>query len=54
MATTRFILNETSFFGFGAREVLADQIKERGFKKILVVTDAALVKAGVTAKVLTE
>ena len=28
MANTRFILNETSYFGFGAREVLLDELKD--------------------------
>ena len=48
----RFILNETSYFGRGAREVLGNEIKSRGFKKILVVTDKSLLEVGVTDKVL--
>ena len=48
----RFILNETSYFGRGAREVLGNEIKSRGFKKILVVTDKSLLEVGVTKKVL--
>lgn len=48
----RFILNETSYFGRGAREVLATEIKERGFNKVLVVTDKSLMEVGVTKKVL--
>lgn len=47
----RFILNETSYFGAGARESLADEIKARGFKKILFVTDKVLLECGVAAKV---
>jgi len=47
----RMILNETSYFGPGARAHLADEVKRRGFKKALVVTDAVLVKTGVAAKV---
>ena len=47
----RIILNETSYFGKGAREVLAEEIKKRGFKKVLLVSDKALIDAGVTAKV---
>ena len=31
--TKKFVLNETSYFGMGAREVLAEEIKARGFKK---------------------
>ena len=38
---TKFVLNETSYFGKGAREELPREIKERGFKKVLVVTDKA-------------
>ena len=48
---TKFILNETSYFGKGAREELPREIKERGFKKVLVVTDKALFEVGVTARV---
>ena len=47
----RFVLNETSYFGRGCREVLPEEIKSRGYKKILVVTDKALFNCGVTAKV---
>ncbi len=47
----RFILNETSYFGGGARESLADEIKSRGFKKILFVTDKVLLECGVAKKV---
>ena len=48
---TKFVLNETSYFGKGAREELPREIKERGFKKVLVVTDKALFEVGVTARV---
>jgi len=47
----RFILNETSYFGRGARVELANEIKTRGFKKVLVVTDKSLIECGVTEKV---
>ena len=47
----RFIFNETSFFGWGARSVLVDEINKRKFKKALVVTDEVLLKAGVVGKV---
>lgn len=47
----RFILNETSYFGAGARESLADEIKARSFKKILFVTDKVLLECGVAKKV---
>ncbi|MGN1327295.1 MAG: lactaldehyde reductase [Clostridia bacterium] len=51
MANTRFILNETSYFGYGAREVLIDEIKDRNFKRIFLVSDKSLVECGVTSKV---
>ena len=54
MATTKFVLNETSYFGNGAREVLAEEIKKRGFKKVFLVSDKSLIEAGVTAKVEEE
>ncbi|MBQ4030272.1 MAG: lactaldehyde reductase [Bacilli bacterium] len=47
----RFVLNETSYFGFGARNVLVEEIKKRKFKKALLVTDNTLIKVGVTNKV---
>ena len=51
MGATKFVLNETSYFGRGAREVLTEEIKRRGFEKIFLVSDQALVEAGVTKKV---
>ena len=54
MSTTKFVLNETSYFGNGAREVLAEEITKKGFKKIFLVSDKSLVEAGVTAKVEEE
>ena len=42
--STKFVLNETSYFGKGAREELAGEINKRGFKKVLVVTDKALLE----------
>ena len=49
--STRFILNEFSYFGRGSRVELVSEIKKRGFKKVLVVTDNALVSCGLVAKV---
>ena len=54
MSTTKFVLNETSYFGNGAREVLAEEITKRGFKKVFLVSDKSLVEAGVAAKVEEE
>lgn len=48
---TKFVLNETSYFGKGSREVLAEEIQKRGFKKVLLVSDKTLVEAGVTKNV---
>lgn len=42
----RIILNETSYFGRGAREKLAGEIEARHFQKILVVTDKSLLETG--------
>ena len=50
----KFVLNETSYFGKGAREVLVEELKKRGFKKALVVTDKSLYDAHVTKKVTDE
>lgn len=49
--STRFILNEFSYFGRGSRSELVPEITKRGFKNVFVVTDAALVKCGVVNKV---
>jgi lactaldehyde reductase len=51
MSVNRIILNETSYFGAGSRNVLADEIKKRGFKKAFIVTDNDLVKFGVAGQV---
>ena len=47
----RFVLNETAYFGRGCRQELSNEIKARGFNKVLVVTDKALYECGVTGKV---
>ena len=47
----RFILNETSYHGAGAISALADEAKNRGFKKALLCSDPDLIKFGVTKKV---
>jgi len=47
----KFVLNEISYFGENSRENLVNEIKSRGFKKILLVSDKELVNAGVTVKV---
>ena len=49
--SNRIVLNETSYFGAGARENIALEAKNRGFKKALLVTDKSLMKFGVAKKV---
>lgn len=49
----RFILNEVSYFGPGARKELPEVAHQLGLKKALVVTDKGLVKFGV-AKMVTD
>ncbi|MFV9372986.1 lactaldehyde reductase, partial [Raoultella ornithinolytica] len=39
----RMILNETSYFGVGSINAIVDEVKKRGFKKALVVTDHDLI-----------
>lgn len=51
MSTNRIILNETSYFGAGSRNVIPQEIKGRGFKKALVISDKDLVKFGVVKMV---
>ena len=48
----RFILNEVSYFGPGARHELPAVVNRLGFKKALVVTDKGLMKFGVAKMVL--
>ena len=48
----RFILNEVSYFGPGARKELPGVVARLGFKKGLVVTDKGLMKFGVAQMVL--
>lgn len=48
----RFILNEVSYFGPGARKELPGVVSRLGYKKALVVTDKGLMKFGVAKMVL--
>ena len=48
----RFVLNEVSYFGPGARQVLPQEVKRLGLHKAFVATDKDLVKFGVADKVL--
>lgn len=47
----RMILNETSYHGAGAITHIVDEVKLRGFRKALIVTDKDLVKFHVVSKV---
>ena len=51
MTAKRFILNETSYHGQGAAAEIVNEIKNRGFRKALIVTDADLVRFGVVNKI---
>lgn len=48
----RFVLNEVSYFGPGAREALPKEIARLGLHKAFVATDKDLIKFGVADKVL--
>ena len=47
----RIILNETSYFGPGAIKEIVPEVRGRGAKKVLVVTDKDLIKFKVATKV---
>ncbi|MCI7540086.1 MAG: lactaldehyde reductase [Veillonellaceae bacterium] len=49
--TNRIILNETSYFGPGAIKEIVPEVRGRGAKKVLVVTDKDLIKFKVATKV---
>lgn len=48
----RFVLNEVSYFGPGARQVLPQEVKRLGLHKAFVATDKSLLQFGVADKVL--
>ncbi len=48
----RLILNERSYFGAGAIQEIAPELTSRGLKKVMVATDADLVKFGVIQPIL--
>ncbi len=47
----RIMLNQTSYFGKGAINEIAGEVKNRGAKKVLLVTDESLVKFKVATKI---
>lgn len=48
----KMILNEVSYFGAGCISAMADEIKARGLRKALIVTDRDLIEFNVTQKVM--
>ncbi len=51
MTVNRMILNETAYFGKGAIANIPSEIKARGFKKAMVITDKDLIQFEVATKV---
>ena len=49
----RMVLNETSYLGAGAIKHIVEEVKIRGYKKALIVTDKDLIKFNVAQKVTT-
>ena len=47
----RIMLNETSYFGKGAIQEIANEVKNRGCKKVMLCTDPDLLKFKVATKV---
>lgn len=47
----RIMLNQTSYFGKGAINEISNEVKNRGCKKVLLVTDESLVKFKVATKI---
>ena len=48
----RVVLNETSYFGRGSRSKLGEELRNRGYSKVLLVTDFTLMDSGVTKNVI--
>ena len=49
--TNRIVLNETSYHGAGAIQVIPEEVKRREFKKAFIASDPDLIKFNVTSKV---
>ena len=47
----RIVLNETSYHGAGAIKEIANEVINRGLKKVMLVTDKDLLKFKVATKV---
>ena len=48
----RIMLNETSYFGKGAIQEIAGEVKSRGCRKVMLCTDPDLLRFGVAARVI--
>ncbi len=47
----RYIFNESVYLGANARAVLPEELKKRGYKKVLLVADDVIIKTGLLSKV---
>ncbi|MCT1996940.1 lactaldehyde reductase [Brachybacterium muris] len=47
----RMIVNQTGYFGRGALQELAPELRRRGFTKAFLITDAVLLEAGTAARI---
>ena len=47
----RYIFNETVYLGQDSRFCLKDELKDRGFKKVLLVSDSTIIKSKVLDKI---
>ena len=47
----RYIFNETVYMGAGSRASLKDELPRRGFRRVFLVSDDAIIKSGVLLKV---
>lgn len=48
----KLVFNRTSFFGTGSIEILAEEIKNRHFKKAFIITDNGLIECGIAQKII--
>ncbi|MEG1646900.1 MAG: iron-containing alcohol dehydrogenase, partial [Clostridia bacterium] len=49
---SKFVLNETAYFGAGCRNELKGEIQKKGYKKAFIVTDNDLIKFKVIDKIV--
>ena len=53
MEINKIVLNETSYFGAGSRNVIPEEVKRKGYRKAFIVTDNDLLRFGVV-KLVTD